>query len=94
MEDGILEHSEKQVMKGGTYMATIEQTFARLEKSDFRRKIHLSLKDKVYVTERGMDTIREHAVGFVCTRLAPANIPNDGKQTLTKFNCVVRINDV
>ena len=27
-------------------MATIEQTFMRLEKSDFRKKFHLSLKDK------------------------------------------------
>lgn len=62
-------------------MATIEQTFTRLEKSDFRRKFHLSLQDKAYVTEKGVDTIREHAVGFVHTRLAPANIPNDGKQT-------------
>ena len=62
-------------------MATIEQTFMRLEKSDFRKKFHLSLKDKAYITEKGLDTIREHTVDFVRTRLAPANIPNDGKQT-------------
>ena len=28
-----------------------------------------------------MDTIRSHASDFVRTRLAPAQIPNDGKQT-------------
>ncbi len=28
-----------------------------------------------------MDTIRSHARDFVRTRLAPAQIPNDGKQT-------------
>ena len=28
-----------------------------------------------------MDTIRNHARDFVRTRLAPAQIPNDGKQT-------------
>ena len=28
-----------------------------------------------------MDTIRSHAADFVRTRLAPAQIPNDGKQT-------------
>lgn len=62
-------------------MATIEQTFMRLEKSDFRKNFHLSLKDKAYITEKGLDMIREHTVDFVRTRLAPANIPNDGKQT-------------
>ena len=62
-------------------MATIEQTFIRLEKSDFRRKFHLSLQDKTYVTEKGLDTIRGHAADFIRTRLAPASILNDGKQT-------------
>lgn len=28
-----------------------------------------------------MDTVRSHASDFVRTRLAPAQIPNDGKQT-------------
>ena len=62
-------------------MATIDQTFMRLEKSDFRKKFHLSLKDKAYISEKGIDTIRMHAADFIRTRLAPANIPNDGKQT-------------
>ena len=31
--------------------------------------------------DKGMETIQRHAADFVRTRLAPASIPNDGKQT-------------
>lgn len=62
-------------------MATIEQIFARLQKSAFRSKFHLTEKDKQYIANKGMDTIERHAADFVRTRLAPANIPNDGRQT-------------
>ena len=62
-------------------MATIEETLKRLKKSDFRAKFYLSEKDKQYITEKGMDTIRFHAEEFIRTRLAPKEIPNDGKQT-------------
>ncbi len=62
-------------------MATIDQTFARLQKSTFRAKFHLTPKEKCYIADKGMDTIRRHAADFVRTRLAPAEIPNDGKQT-------------
>ncbi len=64
-----------------TNMATIEQTFARLQKSTFRSRFHLSEKDRHYISDKGLDTIRRHAADFVRTRLAPADIPNDGKQT-------------
>jgi len=57
------------------------ELFARLDKSDFRRRFHLKTKDKDYVREKGMATIRQHAHDFVAKRLAPATIPNDGKQT-------------
>lgn len=62
-------------------MATINQTFARLQKSTFRARFCLSEKDKEYIAEKGMDTIQRHAEDFVRTRLAPADIPNDGRQT-------------
>ncbi len=62
-------------------MATIEETFIRLNKSTFRSKFHLSAKDKKYIKEKGMDTIEKHATDFIKTRLAPSNILNDGKQT-------------
>ena len=62
-------------------MATIEETFIRLNKSTFRAKFHLSEKDKKYIREKGIDEIRKHAADFVAKRLAPAFIVNDGKQT-------------
>ena len=62
-------------------MATIDQTFARLQKSTFRTRFHLTDKDRQYIEDKGMDTIQRHAADFVRTRLAPAYIPNDGKQT-------------
>ena len=55
--------------------------FARLAQSDFRRRFHLSEQDKAYVAEKGLPVIRKHAADFVAQRLAPAYIPNDGKQT-------------
>ena len=60
---------------------TIEETLAKLKKSDFRAKFHLTAKDRQYVSEKGMEVIRAHAEEFVKTRLAPPCPPNDGKQT-------------
>lgn len=55
--------------------------FERLSHSEFRSRFRLSAKDKQYVLSKGMDTIRHHAEDFVAKRLAPALIPNDGRQT-------------
>ena len=55
--------------------------FERLSQSAFRSRFHLSKKDKEYIAEKGLATIRKHAEDFVAKRLAPAVIPNDGKQT-------------
>ena len=55
--------------------------FERLSKSAFRSRFHLSKRDKEYIAEKGLTTIRKHAEDFVAKRLAPAVIPNDGKQT-------------
>ena len=62
-------------------MQTIDQALAKLQTSRFRAKFHLTQKDRDYITEKGMDTIRSHAENFIATRLAPSEIPNDGKQT-------------
>lgn len=62
-------------------MLTIDQALVRLQQSDFRSRFRLTEKDKQYIADKGMTVIREHAVEFVRTRLAPAVIPNDGKQT-------------
>ena len=71
-------------------MATIEQTFKRLEKSKFRAGFHLDSKDKEYVTAKGTDKIREHAEDFIKKRLAPAYIANDGRQTPMRGHLVFK----
>lgn len=58
-----------------------EDVFAKLEKSDFRRKFKLKETDKKYIAEKGLDVIKSHARDFISKRIAPAYIPNDGKQT-------------
>ncbi len=60
---------------------TIGQALERLQGSKFRAKFHLSARERAYVAEKGLPVIREHAQDFVKTRLAPAEIQNDGKQT-------------
>lgn len=62
-------------------MSTINEALLKLKNSDFRARFHLTEKDKAYIAEKGMDTVRKHAEEFVRTRLAPAYPPNDGKQT-------------
>lgn len=60
---------------------TIEECFDKLARSPFRSRFHLSEKDVAYVRKVGLTTIRTHAADFVKERLAPAVLPNDGKQT-------------
>lgn len=59
----------------------MEDIFQKLAKSEFRSKFKLKQKDKDYIEQKGMDKIKSHARDFISKRLAPANIPNDGKQT-------------
>ena len=69
-------------MKDSDFMQTIEQALLKLEKSKFRSSFKLKEKDREYVKNKGMDTVRSHARDFVRDRLAPSFIANDGKQTL------------
>lgn len=62
-------------------MQSIDEALDKLTKSKFRSSFHLSEKDKAYIREKGMDTIRLHATDFITKRLAPQYIANDGKQT-------------
>lgn len=59
----------------------IDYLFFRLSKSNFRSRFKLSKKDISYIDLKGLEKIREHAYSFVCERLKPACIINDGKQT-------------
>ena len=62
-------------------MQTIEQALEKLERSKFRSGFRLTKKEKEYLSEKGMDTIRRHAGDFVRQKLSPADPLNDGKQT-------------
>ena len=53
----------------------------RLSQSKFRSSFYLKANDRSYVSDKGMDKVREHACDFIRKRLAQADIPNDGKQT-------------
>lgn len=58
-----------------------DELFNRLAKSDFRSKFKLKEKELKYIEQKGLDTIRSHAKDFISKRIAPAKLPNDGKQT-------------
>lgn len=59
----------------------IASLFLRLSHSKFRSSFYLNQKDKDIIAQKGLATIREHAYQIIAKRLAPAFIPNDGKQT-------------
>lgn len=52
-------------------MQTIDEALEKLQASPFRAKFRLSERERAYIGEKGLDTIREHARGFIETRLAP-----------------------
>ncbi len=62
-------------------MREFESLFAALMKSKFRSRFHLKGKDLAYLQDKGVPLILDHARDFLVKRLAPAMIPNDGKQT-------------
>jgi predicted Fe-S protein YdhL (DUF1289 family) len=62
-------------------MRDIDSIFVRLETSPFRRRFRLGPKDAAYLAQKGLPLILEHARDFIERRLAPAEPPNDGKQT-------------
>jgi len=59
----------------------IQQALEALSRSDFRSRFRLTDQDRRTVHERGLDTIRDHALTFVHDRIAPAFPPKDGRQT-------------
>ena len=62
----------------------LDSLFERLKRSPFRSRFTLRGKELLYLREKGIDTIMEHARAFIDERLAPADPPNDGKQTPTR----------
>ena len=62
----------------------IKKKLNELDKSDFRRSFGLKDKDIIYVKEKGIDVIREHAYNFINNRLKGYPVVNDGRQTPMK----------
>lgn len=61
--------------------AGVTALLGRLARSAFRARFHLSRDDIVVIRAKGLATIRRHAREIILGRLAPAEIPNDGRQT-------------
>ena len=61
--------------------AQISEKLEALSRSRFRTGFHLRKPQRKYIDEKGLDTIVRHARDFIRLRLAPADIPNDGRQT-------------
>lgn len=61
--------------------SSLEQLFARLQRSTFRSRFRLGVKERQYCWDKGAPLIDSHAADFVAQRLAPAHPQNDGKQT-------------
>ena len=62
----------------------IKNIFDILSKSKFRSSFYLKDKDILYIEDKGIDKIRNHAYDFVTKRLADTSNVTDGKQTPMK----------
>lgn len=65
-------------------MRDLDDVFAALDRSSFRRRFALNDLERRYVLEHGRSKLRAQARAIVQDRLAPARPRNDGKQTPTR----------
>jgi len=59
----------------------LDEIFAALAESPFRRRFSLRGQELEYLRRKGLAVVLEHAADFIEKRLAPAFPTNDGKQT-------------
>src|SRR3982750_2959809 len=62
-------------------MRSLDEIFAALSKSTFRRRFRLGKAETAYLGDHGLAAVLAHAARFINERLAPAEPANDGKQT-------------
>ena len=62
-------------------MRDVDDLFRALSGSKFRAKFKLGGRELDILRDKGLDAIMQHASDLIGKRLAPAKIPNDGKQT-------------
>lgn len=60
---------------------TYSELKVRLSQSRFRSRFHLTDRDRAYIAQNGWEKIAGQARTIIQKRLAPAEPPNDGKQT-------------
>jgi hypothetical protein len=65
-------------------MRDLEELFAALGRSEFRRRFRLRGCEAAYLHEKGLDIVLVYARQFIESRLAPAEPANDGRQTPTR----------
>jgi hypothetical protein len=59
----------------------LDEVFERLARSSFRRRFRLGAAKRGYLERKGLEAVMSHGETLIEERLAPADIPNDGKQT-------------
>jgi hypothetical protein len=59
----------------------LDEVFRRLAASSFRRKFRLQGRELAYLQTWGLPHVMKQAEELLRKRLAPAVIPNDGRQT-------------
>lgn len=69
------------IVRGACTMRDLDDLFAGLARSRFRRRFALGARETDYLERKGLGTVLEHGRDFVATRLAPAHPANDGRQT-------------
>ena len=62
-------------------MRPLDDLFAALGTSAFRQRFHLGPRERAYLEARGLAEVLVQAEELIARRLAPAEPPNDGKQT-------------
>ena len=68
-------------LRNAAGMRPLDEVFAALQKSSFRKGFRLRAKELAYLQQKGLPLVMQHADDFIGKRLSPADIPNDGKQT-------------
>jgi len=63
---------------------TVYSALELLKRSSFRSKFKLTDRDRQYIQDKGIETIKDHAFDFINSRIAPKFPKNDGKQTPMK----------
>ena len=62
-------------------MRELDDLFAALSQSSFRRRFRLAAAERKYLATRGFATVLRHARELIAQRLAPAAPAKDGRQT-------------